>query len=277
LRDTYRSVLSQRQENFRETHAETFFGLGLGLSRSPDSDYVDQVVDCIYRAAQLDYAPAQAICAQILRAHKKHLPSLPILIDWERNSLKTGYLLSLEPSSLTVAEQENARAEFRWTGGHCADGFMSDSRIFETASNPSRVAELISEQGPTATVDLEGNTIAHVVAALGVTYSLRTILNHFPEQVLSRNGNGETLLYKACQAGQMSILKVLRETSIDLPILATTKERMTPLHWLFVFRDADVDEACNYLVGPNKENINAQMVAEASSSGQDHDRFPMLH
>jgi hypothetical protein len=52
---------------------------------------------------------------------------------------------------------------------------------------------------------------------------------------------------------------------------------MTPLHWLFVFRDADVDEACNYLVGPNKENINAQMVAEASSSGQDHDRFPMLH
>jgi hypothetical protein len=276
LKDIYRNASLQRRENFQEIHPRALFGLGLGLSSPPDDDYVDQVVDCIYRAAQLDYVPAQAICAQILRAHQKKLPPQSILMDWERNALKSGYLFEIEPSSFTQAEREQARDEFRWTGGYCADGFILDYKVLEIASNPSRVMEFISKQGPTATVDLEGNTIAHVVAAIGAISSLITILDHFSEQIFSRNDNGETLLYKACQAGQLSILKVLREKNIDLSTIATIKERIVPLHWLFVFRDTDVDEACDYLIGPNKENIKAKMIAEASSSGGG-DWFPMLH
>jgi ankyrin repeat protein len=155
---------------------------------------------------------------------------------------------------------------------------MSISSVIDTASNPSKLADCISEQGLLAAIDLEGNTIAHVVAALGINHSLQSILNEFPEQVLKRNDNGETLLYKACQAGHMDILRILRDTGIELTSIATLKEKATPLHWLFTFKDGCLSEACEYLMGPNRENINAQMVPETSSSSTYHpNNFPMLH
>jgi hypothetical protein len=273
-----RNALSQKGFNFSAVNAETLFGLALGLSMQPDSEYVEGMIDFIQRAANSGYAPAQGICSQILRAHKRHLPPVLVLRNWERKSLETGYFFNTEPSSLTPGEAAVARDEFRRNGGHCRDTFMSISSVIDTASNPSRLADFISEQGPAAAIDLEGNTIAHVVAALGINHSLQSILNGFPEQIFTRNDNGETLLYKACQAGQMDILRILRDASIELTSIATLKEKVTPLHWLFMFEDGCLSEACEYLMGPNRENINAQMVPDiSSSSGYHPNNFPMLH
>jgi hypothetical protein len=273
-----RNASSRKGFNSSAVNAETLFGLALGLSIQPGSEYVEDMTDFIQRAANAGYAPAQGICSQILRAHKRQLPPVLVLRNWERKSLETGYIFNTEPSSLTLGEAAVARDEFRRSGGHCRDSFMSISSVIDTACNPSRLADFISEQGPAAAIDLEGNTIAHVVAALGINHSLRSILNEFPEQVFTRNDNGETLLYKACQAGQMGILRILRDTSIELASIATLKEKVTPLHWLFMFKDSCLSEACEYLMGPNRESVNAQMVPETSSSSTYHpNNFPMLH
>jgi len=273
-----RNASSRKGFNFSAVNAEILFGLALGLSMQPDSEYVEDMIDFIQRAANSGYAPAQGICSQILRAHKRDLPPVLVLRNWERKSLETGYFFNTEPSSLTPGEAAVARDEFRRNGGHCRDTFMSISSVIDTASNLSRLADFISEQGPAAAIDLEGNTIAHVVAALGINYSLQSILNGFPEQIFTINDNGETLLYKACQAGQMDILRILRDASIELTSIATLKEKLTPLHWLFIFEDGCLSEACEYLMGPNRENINAQMVPDISSSSAYHpNNFPMLH
>jgi hypothetical protein len=278
LKDVVRNASSRKGFDLSAVHAEALFGLALGLSVQPDSEYIEDMTGFIERAANASYVPAQGICSQILRAHKRHLPPVSVLRNWERNSLETGYFFNTEPSSLTPGEAAVARDEFRRNGGHCRDSFMSISSVIDTVSNPSRLADFISEQGPFAAIDLEGNTIAHVVAALGINHSLQSILNEFPEQVSKRNDNGETLLYKACQAGQMDILRILRDTGIELTSIATLKEKTTPLHWLFMFKDGCLSEACEYLMGPNRENINAQMVPETSSSSTYHpNNFPMLH
>lgn len=262
-------------------HAETLFGMAMGMSRQPSSEYIDQVVDFIERAAFLGYEPAQAICPQILRAHSKPLPSREKLVQWQKNSLESGCMFMAGPAQLAFEDVDAAKSLFRNTGGYGSDGFASIPGILETASDLSQVAELISVQGCAVAIDLEGNSIAHIVAALGLSQSLRIILNKFPEQILARNDNGETLLYKACQAGQIGILRVLREYSEELPTIVTLKEDLTPLHWLFVFKDNDLAEACEYLVGPKQEVINSQMVSKlsiASSSTTFHiSHFPILH
>lgn len=272
-------IASSRKElDLPAVHAEALFGLALGLSTPICSDYIEDMTDFIQRAAKAGYVPAQGICSQILRAHKRHLPPVSVLRNWERNSLETGYFFQTEPGSLTQEEAAEARDEFRRSGGHCRDSFMSTSSVIDMASNPSKLADFISEHGPYAAIDLEGNTIAHVVAALGIHHSLQSIFNEFLEQVLKRNDNGETLLYKACQAGQMDILRILKDTGIELTSIATLKDKVTPLHWLFTFKDACLSEACEYLMGPNRENINAQMVPETCSSSTYHpNNFPMMH
>ncbi len=278
VKDMVRRASPQKGANSSDIHAETLFGLALGLSSCPDSEYVEDMTDCIQKAANLGCAPAQGICSQILRAHKRHLPSLPVLRDWERISLETGYFFNNEPSFLAPGEAAKARDKFRRTGGHCRDSFMSISNIIDTASDPSKLAEFISKQGPATAIDLERNTIAHVMAALGIDNSLQSTLLEFPEQTFMRNDNGETLLYKACQAGQMGILRILRDISTELPSIATHEEKLKPLHWLFMFKDEDLSEAYEYLSGPNRENINAQMVPKTSSSSTYHpNNFPMLH
>jgi Ankyrin repeats (3 copies) len=278
MTDIVKNALSRKELDLSPVHAEALFGLALGLSTPIGSEYIKDMTDLIQRAANAGYVPAQGICSQILRAHKRPLPPVSVLRNWERNSLGTGYFFHTEPSYLTQEEAAEARDEFRQSGGHCRDSFMSISSVLDTASNSSRLADFISEHGPFAAIDLDGNTITHVVAALGNPHSLQSILKKFPEQILKRNDNGETLLYKACQAGQMDILRILRDTGIELTSIATLKDKVTPLHWLFMFKDGCLSEACEYLMGPNKENINARMVPETGSSSTYHPNdFPMLH
>ncbi|KAE9378748.1 ankyrin [Stipitochalara longipes BDJ] len=278
LNDLLRNVFSHPTGKPPHIQPETLFGIALALSKQRGSAYADQAIACIERAAFLEYVPAQAICSQILQAHKKPLPPLSTLRDWERISLETGCFFTPGLGYLSPEEAAEARDLFREQGGHCKDGFTSISTILELASDPLKVAELISNQGPAIAVDLEGNSLAHAVAALGICQSLRVILSSFPDMVLAKNDNGETLLYKACQAGQMSILRSLRDFTVKSPSIATTREGITPLHWLFMFKDDDLHEACEYLAGSNNENINSRMVPETNSSSiYHHNHFPVLH
>ncbi|CZR56214.1 uncharacterized protein PAC_06102 [Phialocephala subalpina] len=195
-------------------------------------------VDFVERAASLGYEPAQAICHQ--RAHSKPLPSRESLVRWQSNSLKSGCMFIIGPAPLSLEDVKAAKDLFRNAGGDGSNGFMSIPKILGIAREPSQVAKMILVQGPAVAVNLEGNSIAHIVAALGISQSLKMILSRFPEQILARNDNGETLLYKACQAGQISILRVLREFGAELSTIATLKENLTPLHWLFMYKDTDL-------------------------------------
>jgi hypothetical protein len=262
-------------------HAETLFGIAMGLSRLPDPGYVDQVADFIERSASLGCEPAQAICLQILRAHNKPLPSREIIVKWQSNSLESGCFFINGPTELSSEDVEEARDAFRNAGGHASSEFVLIPDIVRVARNPSELLEMVSEQGPDAAVDLEGNSVAHVLAALGLVDSLKMVLDRYPEQALAMNDNGETLLYKACQAGQINIVRVLREFSVELPTFKTLKENLTPLHWLFMFKDTDFAEACRYLVGPKQDVVNSQMIFRLSVTGSLSSDirayFPILH
>ncbi|CAG8978565.1 hypothetical protein HYALB_00010527 [Hymenoscyphus albidus] len=253
-------ISAQKVGSKSPVHAETLFGLAMGMSSNPVSEYIDVVVDLIRRASVLGYKPAQAICQQICLAQNKPVPSRETLAEWEKNSLESGIMFTPGTSVLTLEETNTAKDVFRNAGGFGNSGFTSIPHILEMVSDILRVEELILREGSFHPVDLDGNSIGHVMAALGLCKPLTSLLNKYPQELKATNDNGETLLYKACQAGHIGILQVLRGFGEKLSIIGTLKENLTPLRWLFMFKDSDIATACGYLVGRGQQLVNCQMI-----------------
>ncbi|CAG8962191.1 hypothetical protein HYFRA_00005242 [Hymenoscyphus fraxineus] len=271
------AISAQKVGSKSPVHAETLFGIAMGMSSNPVSEYIDVVVDLIRRASVLGYKPAQAICQQICLAHNKPVPSRETLAEWEKNSLESGIMFTPGTSVLTSEEINTAKDVFRNAGGFGNSGFTSIPHILEMVSDILRIEELILKEGSFHPVDLDGNSIAHIMAALGLCKPLTSLLNKYPQESKATNDNGETLLYKACQAGHIGILQVLRGFGEKLSIIGTLKENLTPLHWLFMFKDSDIAIACEYLVARG-QLVNCQMVPIdiASNSGTLHKTHFMI-
>jgi ankyrin repeat protein len=101
-------------------------------------------------------------------------------------------------------------------------------------------------------VDSIGNTMMHVCAALGEINSIRILLGKSNAELV--NENGETPLYKACQAGHPAVaLLLLRNGHRAIP---TKDMRISPLHWLFNFPESDILQIADALVKRGEVDVN---------------------
>jgi ankyrin repeat protein len=85
---------------------------------------------------------------------------------------------------------------------------------------------------------LQRSTPLHRAAYLGLTDAVRSLM-HFGANPNTRDAHGETALHKACRAGNVSVVEVLRERC-DLN--AVNGAGLTPLHWACLAGRADVAE-----------------------------------
>jgi hypothetical protein len=253
---------------------EILFGLALRLSAQPEPGYSQHTHGLMEIAASRGYIPAQYIWGQFLKAHNRPIPSPTVLRVWEQRAMETGS--HLPPTYLSIEEAEVAKNLFRENGGHCGKQFLSFRNKIDATYSLSKFRESTTGEELATKVDLEGNTIMHLLAGLGRTRELSQNLGASRGTLLNAtNDNGETSLYKACQAGQMTVLQLFRDLRVDLADFATIKEGMIALHWLFMFKDGDLTEACSYLAGANSKNINKQMAPDGNSSGKNH--FSVVH
>jgi hypothetical protein len=250
---------------------ETLFGLAQGLSRYPLAAYIDKVLRYVEEAATGQFLPAQAVCYQMLRAHKEPLTDKSRIKEYSTRAIATGYLFPSQNDPLTREQIEDAKMHFRKNGGFCTDDFLRRPEVVEIARDPHLLKDWIKRNSLTTKIDLEGNCMAHAVAVLGSCESLLCILEDSGSHLHEQNDNGETPLYKACQSGQAEIVRMLIRSGAATST-STKREKVTPLHWLFVFSDDDIDDICSLLINIANANIDATIVPEALESSVYHPR-----
>ena len=74
----------------------------------------------------------------------------------------------------------------------------------------------------------------HASAALGMLDSVKALIEHHGMSPDVENDNGETPLYKACQAGHADVVYFLLSKGAKASV-KTKGHNVTPLHWLFTF------------------------------------------
>lgn len=205
----------------------------------------EKVLDYILTASQSGHIPAQAICKRVFDALGQPVPVQEQTLEtWARRAVQTGYLAHHFPD-ISTSEHAKILKQFREEGGYCMDRFRTKPEILLHARNPMMLREWIKEHPLNMAVDIEGNTMLHVCAAIGGISGIELLLDLDRTLADNTNDNGETPLYKACQGGHLNALRVFCLTGCKSII---TTNGVSPLHWLFVFPDGDVATAVELLL-----------------------------
>jgi hypothetical protein len=228
--------------------------------------YVDRLVDFLTDATRQDYSPARAVYAQIVRAHGLE-PEVDeaTLDEWMLKAISEGYLFATPSSQVSEQQILSAEQEFRDNGGFCTDPFLEKIPVVQQAKNE----HALSHQKSSA-VDRVGNTMLHVSAALGVLDSVKALIESHGILPDVENDNGETPLYKACQAGHADVVYFLLSKGAKASV-ETKAHNITPLHWLFTFPKEHIASVATQLVNQGGADVNTVM---RPSADQSPNRFP---
>jgi ankyrin repeat protein/serine/threonine protein kinase len=213
---------------------ELLFGMA-EASQQPIEDGYGKVLKYLLAAANKGHIPARAICSKVYEAlDAKFEVDAETLKVWESESVRDGFMFNYHPF-LKEDHHSAERQDFRANGGFCDDAFLGQKSIVTVAKDASRLSKWLQVNDINTNVDSAGNTMMHVCAALGNIESLKLILSKAKNVPL--NENGETPLYKACQAGHAEAVHLLIKAS-HKPTTSTATD-ISSLHWLFTFPDSD--------------------------------------
>jgi Ankyrin repeats (many copies) len=234
--------------------------------------YLDRLIEFLTEAAKQGYSPARAVYAQIVRAHDlKSNFDENTLNRWMFRAISEGYLFA-EPSSNTSTEEiTSAQERFRRAGGYCSDPFLQKATVVDS------LRQRVVPDKPTNSVDHVGNTMLHVSASLGLIDTVKLLVEEHGVPVDVQNDNFETPLYKACQAGHADVLYYLLNKGAK-GALQTKTDRLTPLHWLFVFPQEHIYDVARQLTSLGGADVNAVMRPSSSEAANKFPRkVPIAH
>ena len=233
-----------RRANF--SHA-TLFAMALSVLDQGNIDCHARAAGYLLAAARCSHIPAQAMMHRYLQA----IPSSSVEVSdgeinkWLFNGARTGSLIAIEDlRKIDPVQADQASAEFTRDGGYNQNmsyinlGPFQKLLDFPQSTCPS---ELLDSK-----LDNAGNRPLHYAAVFGNTAILSTLLRQ-GAQVNCRNDKGETALYKACLAGNSSVVPILAEFQADARI-RTFDYGISCLHWLFNFEESKQPEISQLLV-----------------------------
>lgn len=266
-----RQYASSKTEAASSFPGDVCFGLSQSVTAMKPT-YVDRLVDFLTDATRQDYSPARAVYAQIVRAHGLE-PEVDdaTLDEWMLKAISEGYLFA-SPSS-QVSEQQILLAEqqFRDNGGFCTDPFLQKADVVQQAKDTNALGS------QNQSIDRLGNTMLHASAALGMLDSVKALIEHHGMSPDVENDNGETPLYKACQAGHADVVYFLLSKGAKASV-KTKGHNVTPLHWLFTFPKEHIANIATQLVSQGDADVNT--VTRPSSDGSPNrfpEKLPMAH
>lgn len=230
--------------------------MAVSHSFKPRLGYGDKVVKFVRAAAELGYVPAQGFIKRLEDAHnqvRKKDESPDELRNWLFNAASTGSYIALQ--DLSAEDKglfEAAKNHFRNNGGH-------NPEMAETAKTKLKLLlenchKFCDDHDVQMAVDLQGNTILHIVAVYGLVELIRLLVAK-GATIDARNDVGETPLYKACLAGNSDSVEALVSLSADASI-TSRPHNISCLHWLFNF-DPSVMEKTVELLNSNGANVRA--------------------
>ncbi|KAJ5908339.1 hypothetical protein N7495_001021 [Penicillium taxi] len=257
-------------ENSASFDGDVLFGIAQTITGQKPS-YLDRMLRYLTDAAKSGYTPARAVYAQVMEAHGR-APEIDqeTLEQWMLQSVSEGYLFA-KPGRLEK-KMEECMDNFRRDGGFCSDPFVTKINV-KTAIKTGKVLEWTKNNG--LIVDRKGNTTLHAAAAFGAVDAVHDLLNAIEIDVNTENDNGETPLYKAFQAGHTKTIMLLLDHGATS--FHKTRQKMTPLHWLFMIPEYSTRQIAQRMVDIGAE-LNAVMEpAVIENSGGFPVKMQMLH
>ncbi|GKZ21580.1 hypothetical protein AbraIFM66951_005214 [Aspergillus brasiliensis] len=266
------SLLADLERQFAESQSDpslrhagdVLLGMAQCITGAKPS-YLDRLLTYITEAARCGYSPARAIYAQVMHAHGQ-TPAFEeqILDKWLLQAVSEGCMFERPSSRVTKDQLQAARQTFRDSGGFCGDSFTRKPTILAIAKDRQRAEEWVTANKKL--VDINGNTLLHVVAALGSIDVVQWLVEDYKMPVDVTNDNDETPLYKACQAGQTSTVQYLLDHGAVASI-TTRRDKLTPLHWLFMFPECSTRTVAARFVREGGADVNALMIPERTEEG----------
>ncbi|RDH32310.1 ankyrin repeat-containing domain protein [Aspergillus welwitschiae] len=266
------SLLADLEQQFAESQSDqslrhagdVLLGMAQCITGAKPS-YLERLLTYITEAARSGYSPARAVYAQVMHAHGQ-MPAFDeqTLDKWLLQAVSEGYFFERPSTRVTKEQLQAARQRYRDAGGFCADPFTRKPTILAIAQDRSRAEEWLTADK--RFVDIDGNTLLHAAAALGSIDVVQWLVGNSKMPVDVPSDNGETPLYKACQAGQIDTVHYLLDQGAASSI-TTRREKLTPLHWLFMFPESSTSAIATRFVKEGGADVNALMVPERTEEG----------
>ncbi|KAK2871723.1 hypothetical protein FQN49_002894 [Arthroderma sp. PD_2] len=272
------SVVQELEEQYQTSKdsftRDTLFGLAQSITRR--ESYIDSLLEYITESARGGFMPARAVYAQIMHAHgRKSVFSNKVLDKWTLKAISEGYLFSQPSPTASQDELEAARQKFRDAGGFATDPALGKPRVVETARDVQKAIVWLAEGNKV--VDRKGNTLLHIAAALGAIDVVQSLVETAKIPADIQNDNHETPLTKACQAGHVRVIDYLIDKGAKASI-ATKKEKLTALHWLFTLPEDCIHRVATRLVREAGAVVDSQMVSiQGDNSGGAPERIQIPH
>lgn len=217
---------------------------------------------CAAIAAVKGYLPAQAVASAILDGTRSKLLKLVRINDrkWQWNAVSTGYLLAWKLASESPDEHESALRHFRSSGGYNTHYISPDSH--------GKVRAVYSSSGllddPLAW--LSAHHPLHHAAILDDAIKIESLLVQ-DHPVDSNTGIGDTALHMACMAGAYKAVCCLIKHGAD-PTIKSERFGTVPLHWLFVFEKAHIQNTAALLA------VNKSVLGQLSGANVEAFHYP---
>ena len=234
-----------RQLSLEEVPSVLLFDMAMAFAhQARHDDELESLLEC----ASKGYLPAQAIYGQILAARGKQvgLQLKAQVSQWAFNAVASGYLFSKPELMEGEQHYQQALQQFRDGGGY-------NQHYCSKAINPINATGLSATPDPdTGLVENLENALRlyplHLAAALDQLDedSGLTMLLERGTGIQARDQWGDTALLKCCMAGHLNALRSLVQAGADAS-LSNELFGFTPLHWLFMFKDRDIEEAAALL------------------------------
>lgn len=219
----------------------------IAIAYALDGRYKEEV-QSLYQCAASGYLPAQAIYSQIYSG-RVSLGQLveadvhPAVDEWITAAVESGYLFPA-PGTLQTGTKSFKQAwdQFRRSGGYnihyCSGEDRGSENGLQDGSNTGLFGRLDE--------DLEGLDL-HLAAAMDdLQPGVLSFLLDIPNAINSKDRWGDTPLMKCCMAGHIRSLRALIKAGADANLINEISQ-VSPLHWLFVFPEENVEEACSLL------------------------------
>ncbi|KAI1389904.1 uncharacterized protein F4822DRAFT_428245 [Hypoxylon trugodes] len=203
-----------------------------------------QEIDTLYKCAEGGYLPALALYAQISSGRRRLSGSLGVQsprqgkTEWITTGVESGYLFPPQDWLDADAGRLNAAWEvFRYRGGY---NVHYSAQIDTPMKNEVPL-------GSGLLGDLEEDLKDFAIHAAAAKNELKptglTCLLDIKSNLDKRDRGNDTPIIKCCMAGHIESLRALINAGADASV-TNSVSGVSALHWLFVFPDEYVEEAC---------------------------------
>ncbi|OJJ51150.1 hypothetical protein ASPZODRAFT_55425 [Penicilliopsis zonata CBS 506.65] len=268
--------LAENDDNHPDFPGSVLFGMAQKVIGSKAA-HLDGLLRYLTGASKAGFSPARAVYAQIMHAHGKEPEFEPaVLEEWTLQAVSEGYFFAHPAVHISADKIEKAKAKFRDSGGFCDDPFGRKIETLNIARDRDKVVKWGVKTGKL--IDTKGNTMLHVAAAIGALDSVRALVEiNLKQAVDVLNDNGETPLYKACQAGHVDVINYLLDHGATAS-QRTKRGMLSPLHWLFMIPEPSIEHIASRLIKTDGALVNATIIPTvAVNSDQFGEKINIFH